>query len=293
MSKKETRGPSPSFTVGAIALAFLVTGYQTALLVHRAAVLSVVDKAVFPDTVYVYSPPEPVEVPPYREVRKSGAPGKYSPVVKKTRDAFSPRSYESFPFNPNEAGTEDLMRLGFTLSQAEAIAAYREKGGRFHRKEDFAKSFVVSDSIYRRLESYIRIPLLDLNRADSAAFDGLPGIGPYFAARMVALRDALGGYSCKEQLLDIYRFDEQRLSGIADLVTVGPSEPFRLWSAPEDSLALHPYIGRHAAHSIVLFRRTTPPSLWSVEELRKAGILSSDLSEKLSKCRLENPGLSP
>ena len=84
------------------------------------------------------------------------------------------RNVESFPFDPNTVSVEDLCRLGFSLKQAPSIDNYRRKGGRFRRKSDFAKSYVVSDSIYRRLEPYVDIPLVDLNEADSAAFDALP-----------------------------------------------------------------------------------------------------------------------
>lgn len=102
--------------------------------------------------------------------------------------AIVPRTYENFRFNPNVVSVNDLRRLGFSLKQAESIDNYRKKGGRFRRKEDFAKSYVVADSVYRRLEKYIDIPLLDINRADSAEFDALPGIGGYFAAKVVGVQ---------------------------------------------------------------------------------------------------------
>ena len=85
---------------------------------------------------------------------------------------------------------------------------------------------MVSDSVYKRLEAYIDIPLLDLNLADSADFDGLPGIGGYFASRMVEYRRRLGGYySYKEQLMDIYNFDKEKYDGLADLVTIAACPP--------------------------------------------------------------------
>ena len=179
------------------------------------------------------------------------------------------------------------MRLGFTLKQAESIENYRAKGGRFRRKSDFAKSYVVSDSIFRRLEPYIDIPLVDINTADSAAFDALPGIGPWFAARMVSFRKELHGYSCKEQLLDIYNFGQERYNGLQDLITVSPAEPYPLWSLPEDSLRLHPFIDRHAAHAIVLFRENSPAEDLTVDALAAAGILTPEAAAKLSRCRLK------
>lgn len=271
-------GPlSASFVTGAIALAFLVAGYQTALFMHRAAVLRIVAEAEHPDTVYVRAEDT---------VRRDAS---HAPAVQAVRRAYLPRTYESFRFDPNTVSVADLQRLGFSRKQAEAIEAYRRKGGRFRRKEDFAKSYVVADSVYGRLAPFIDIPLLDLNAADSAAFDDLPGIGPYYAARMAAYRRALGGYSCKEQLMDIRGFDAERYAGLQDLVTVGPSRPYPLWTAPEDSLALHPYIGRRAAHGIILYRDNHPRTDWTVEKLGKAGVLDADLADKLLRCRIEDP----
>ena len=182
----------------------------------------------------------------------------------------------------------DLRRLGFSLKQAESIDNYRKKGGKFRRKEDFAKSYVVADSVYRRLEKYIDIPLLDINRADSAEFDALPGIGGYFAAKMVEYRSRLGGYSCKEQLMEIYHLDNEKYSRFSDLITVGESRPFRLWTMPADSLKLHPYIRNwKTANAIVLYRDNNPRELWTVEGLRNAGILDNAAADRLSRCRIE------
>jgi competence protein ComEA len=182
------------------------------------------------------------------------------------------------------------VRLGFSEKQAQSIDNYRQKGGRFRRKSDFAKSFVVSDSVFRRLESYIDIPLLDINRADSAAFDALPGIGPYFAAKMVEYRGRLGGYSYPEQLMDIYHFDREKFDALKDLISCSPPEPYRLWQLPADSLRLHPYIGGwKQAKAIVLLREHSPAEELSVEAIRQAGILSEEDCGKLARCSIAAP----
>ena len=149
---------------------------------------------------------------------------------------------------------------------------------------------MVSDEIYRRLESFIDIPLTDINRADSAAFDALPGIGPYFAAKMVEQRRRLCGYSNPEQLLDIYNFGEDRYSKLKDLVCCSPPRPYPLWSLPADSLRLHPYIGGWAeARGIVRFRENSPPDSLSAEALGRAGILPADRAERLARCLIASP----
>lgn len=297
---------SSTFKTGAVSLAFMIIGFQVALFVHRTTVVGIISRSAHPDTVYIYK-----EVPPSGGTLPSGhaqsgavpaqprAAAQRNPAgrtVRETRaeataakvyERFAGRRYENFPFDPNTVSVEDLCRLGFTEKQAQAIDNYRSKGGRFRRKEDFAKSFVVADSVYRRLEPYITIPRIDINAADSAAFDGLPGIGPYFAARMVSYRESLGGYSFPEQLMDIYNFGEERYRGLSDLIECGPSEPFALWTLPADSLSRHPYIrDRRAARSIVLFRENTPVEQWSVEAIAAAGILPDSTAAKLLRCRI-------
>ena len=290
--KDKKSGLSESFVAGVIAIVFLLVGFQAALFIHRAAVMKIVSNRDEPDTVYVYetdriavtsdSPSQSVE-------RKSSV---HSPAAESVRRNLSRKRVENFMFDPNTVTVDDLCRLGFSLKQAQAIDNYRRKGGRFRRKADFAESFVVSDSIYRRLEPYIDIPLTDLNVADSSAFDALPGIGGWFASKIIEHRTALGGFSYKEQLMDIYRFDEEKFKALEDLVTVGPENvnPYPLWNLPADSLRHHPYIRNYeAARSIVLFRENTPKSRWTVADLASAGILSPDDASRLSRCAIAAP----
>ena len=236
------------------------------------------------------SPPSPSQqsskTPSYQQVRRSDA--SHSPVIQQVR--VSRKKVESFRFNPNTVSVEDLMRLGFSLKQAESIDRYRQKGGTFRRKSDFANSFVVADSVYDRLEKYIDIPLTDIIKADSASLDALPGIGPYLAAKIIEYRNKLGGYSYKEQLMDIYRFDRQKYEGLSDLITCSRPKPLRLWSLPADSLRLHPYIRSwQAAKAIVLYRENTPAPQRRVSALGdETGILPDSLALKLARCYIDS-----
>lgn len=351
-----------SFVTGAIALVFAVLGYQTALLVHYAAVTRIVARqdsllvaplgdgaasagvktadavfgsnhprssartadAVFgsnyPRSSATYAadatPAESGAVSAGLNMADAGLNSIRSPKVAASalpssgayrqgnknqrsaaraqqiyRDAVEKRAPESFRFDPNTASVEELMRLGFSQKQAQSIDNYRQKGGRFHRKEDFASSYVVADSVYRRLENYIDIPKLDINTADSAAFDALPGIGAYFARKMVEHRTRLGGYSYAEQLMDIHNFDQDRFDALKDLITLSrPAKPFRLWQMPVDSLAMHPYVGSATtARSIVFYRSHNPKEEYTVEGLQKAGILTPANAAKLSACFIARP----
>lgn len=287
-------GLSESFIVGVIAIVFLIMGYQTALFIHQAAVMKITANRDNPDTVYVRIPMSRDSTAGVSDSKDSGAEAEtvrryagHSPRARAVRDNVPRKTVETFRFDPNTVSVEDLCRLGFSPKQAQAIDNYRQKGGRFRRKEDFAKSYVVADSVFRRLESFIDIPLVDLNVADSAAFDALPGIGGWFATKMVEHRKALGGYSYKEQLMDIYRFDQEKFDGLKDLITVSPENavPYPLWTLPADSLRAHPYIRNlETAKAIVLYRENTPPDRWTIEALRDAGILTMEQYDRLSPC---------
>ena len=300
MKRNDDKRPSESFVAGVVALVFLIIGYQTAVFVHRAAVMKIVANRDEPDTVYIYPSSDNIvpstDIKGQDKLQKGNASvrknSSHSPRAEAVRENLPRKRVESFRFDPNTADEDTFCRLGFSPKQARSIINYRQKGGRFRRKEDFAGSYVVSDSIYRRLEPYIDIPLLDLNLADSAALDALPGIGGWFALKIMGHRERLKGYSYKEQLMDIWKFDSQKYDALADLVVVNPENitPYPLWTYPADSLRKHPYIRNYeTARAIVLYRETTPQTEWSVEKLSAAGILSESAAEKLSRCVIASP----
>ena len=292
-----------SFTVGAIALVFLIIGYQAAVFIHHAAKVKLAANRDRPDTVYVIDSalgrrllaemPEQVghDAPSVIAGRD-----RQSLVIRKNAEhsavakAAVPRRAESFRFNPNTVSLEDLQRLGFSEKQAQAIDNYRQKGGRFRRPSDFAKSYVVADSVYARLEKYIDIPKLDLNKADSTALLDLPGIGPWFAGRIAGYRKALCGYNSVEQLLEIKNFDRERLDGIRDLIKLSQPEPYPLWTLPEEELKKHPYVSAPEAHSIVLYRNHHGKEELTLGGLKKAGVLSEEHARKLEGCAIAPPG---
>ena len=297
--KKEKNKPTASFTTGAIALVFLIIGFEAALFVHKAAVTRLVANRDQPDTVYVYVEPEaaeeraapaeqnsrPMSTSPKeaRTVRKNAS---HSPEAVSVREKAAPRPVETFRFNPNTVSVEDLQRLGFSEKQALSIDNYRQKGGRFRRPSDFARSYVVADSVFARLEPFIDIPRIDINMADSTTLLTLPGIGPFFAGKMVQYRTQLGGYSTVEQLLEIWHFDEEKLSGMRDLITCSEAPAFTLWTLPEPELARHPHLSRSEAHGIVLFRQHHRPDECTLDGLHAAGILSDEHYRRLSLCRI-------
>ena len=69
-----------------------------------------------------------------------------------------------------------------------------------------------------------RKPLVfELNSADSIDLVQLYNIGPTIARRILKYRSLLGGFFCKEQLLEVYGIDSSRFSDIAPYLTVNRS----------------------------------------------------------------------
>ena len=63
-----------------------------------------------------------------------------------------------FAFDPNTITGDSLQLLGFSARQAQSILKYRNKGGKFRYREDFAKLYVVDSAVYAALEGYLLLP---------------------------------------------------------------------------------------------------------------------------------------
>ncbi len=61
---------------------------------------------------------------------------------------------------------------------------------------------------------------IDLNTADEAALDALPGIGPATAKAIVAYRESHGPFTSVDQLLEVRGIGPAKLDQLADLVRV-------------------------------------------------------------------------
>ena len=61
---------------------------------------------------------------------------------------------------------------------------------------------------------------LNLNTATQAELELLPGIGPVLAQAILDYRDSFGGFSAKEQLMEVSGIGEKRYATVEALITV-------------------------------------------------------------------------
>jgi len=173
----------------------------------------------------------------------------------------------AFAFDPNTVSRDSLLLLGFSPKQAAAIAKYRERSGGFRASADFLTLHIITEAQRKRLlplvfvasthNEYARPAVVELNTADTALLCTLPGIGPYFAQKIVDYREALGGYVATEQLLEIAHFGDERLQGLAGRIAVDACkvQPFELCEENHERMRRHPYIGAYTAHGIAQYIR--------------------------------------
>ena len=210
--------------------------------------------------------------------------------------------YELFQFDPNIATMEEFVRLGLSEGQAKVILRYRERGGVFREREDFKKIYVLSEGFYERVEKYIVISSLDeiydnppansavrkvtdINRADSAELIALPGIGPYYASRILSFRERVGGYLNTEQLLDIPGMDSARFSLFCNYITVDTTLVSKrdISALSVEELSHNPYIGSYKARAIMRLRDISNDGRIKLSDLIINNIINQELSKILKQ----------
>lgn len=206
------------------------------------------------------------------------------------------RSYEKRPdavlrpffFDPNTANSADFRRMGLPGWMARNIVRYRAAGGRFRRAEDFRKIYGLTDEQYAVLQPYIRLApadsargvprlflpradtdsvvrpfkypagvVVDLNRADTAELQKIPGIGSGIARLIAGYRQRLGGFYRIEQLGEI-NLDVGQLRAWFSIDTTAIRR-INLNRVGVDRLRRHPYFNFYQAKAIVEYRKKRGP----------------------------------
>ncbi|MCY1530077.1 comEA protein [compost metagenome] len=201
-----------------------------------------------------------------------------------------------FEFDPNQISLREWQELGLSAKQAQSIINYRNKGGKFYRPEDLKKMYTISSQMYKRLYPYIVIEtksvamsptlavkadwdkkptMVNVNLADSAMLDGIKGIGPVFASRILKYRKRLGGFYQKEQLREVYGIDSAKYEEIKTQILIDASVivKININTANFDDLRQHPYLKFKEINAIIQYRKQHG-NYGDIDDLKKVLILS-------------------
>ena len=145
---------------------------------------------------------------------------------------------------------------------------------RGHRLTD-----VEHDSVVARYQVKIRKgEHVVLNMADTTALKTIPGIGPYFARKVMEYGERLGGYVSVDQLDEIEDFP---LDAKDYLVIENPSpKKLNVNRLSLNELRRHPYINFYQARAITDYRRLHGP-LKSLDDLRLSKDFPPEVIERL------------
>ena len=120
---------------------------------------------------------------------------------------------------------------------------------------------------------------VQLNTADSTELVSLPGIGPYYARKIIQYREKLGGYAEKEQLMEIFGIDQERFNMFSGRITVDSTyiSKIDLKEATYEQLSGNPYIGGYLARSIIRFRESRRDMVTDLSALLMSNIIKIEL----------------
>ncbi len=132
--------------------------------------------------------------------------------------------------------------------------------------------------------SYSYTPMVcDLNYSDTTELKKLRGIGSFYAKKIVAYREELGGYHSLGQLLELYKMTPEKVDLFADKVVVDGSNlrKLRINTLTAQQLSMHPYLSFKLANAIVA-RREQGGAFANMKALESTGLVNAELSGKLA-----------
>lgn len=211
-----------------------------------------------------------------------------------------------FTFDPNQVGPEEMRELGFRDRTITIIQNYRTKGGQFRKPEDLRKIYGLRSDEYTRLAPYIAINLpqkeqreftpyskpsyqkpqqkaIDINTADTTAFQSLYGIGSKLAARIVNFRSKLGGFYSIEQVGETYGLPDSTFQSIKPFLKLQSKNLIKINvnTASVEQLKAHPYIGNKLAY-LILKKRKETGFIGNIEDLKSVVAETTDIYEKVA-----------
>ncbi len=178
--------------------------------------------------------------------------------------------------------TEDFARLyGLTVAQYQRLKPYirikqevmaadvvgQGKGANAQRYDNASKEnkAAVASSQRQYAEKLTATdPKVDINKADTTLLKRIPGIGPFFARKIVELRKQRKMFVAVEELLTIRNFPEISLAYMKVSRTF---TSLRINAMTLAELQAHPLLTRSQANEVMAYRRSSG-RIKSIDELR-------------------------
>lgn len=217
-------------------------------------------------------------------------------------------------FDPNTVSFDQLQKMGLNKRSASIWIKYTSKGGHFKKAEDVLKIYGLPEVWFAQAKSYIQIQAkadleaakpeksnyssfegkkfskkgtqpcvpIDVNTADTAAWQSLRGIGKVLANRIIKFREKLGGFYQVDQVKETFGLADSVFQKIRPCLQLNAPtlKPLLINQASFNELAGHPYLGFKAAKAIMNWKDQHGP-FGKMEDLEALVALEPAKLEKL------------
>lgn len=200
-------------------------------------------------------------------------------------------------FDPNEYQEEDWLKLGLSRKQVDVVLNFSKQG--LKSNNDLEKIFVISSDLFDLIKDSTFYPefeakkqfeplpekefiKVDINTADIENLKSIPGIGDFYAKKIIEYREELGGYCDTKQLLEIWKFNSEKYDEVSENIILNKKD-LRLIdinSCSIDELKSHPYISYKVANSIVKMRLASG-NYNQIEDILESKLIDRELFSKI------------
>ena len=167
---------------------------------------------------------------------------------------------------------------------------FKQKGGKFYKKEDLKKIYSISDELYNKLEPYIsierdenEISIIELNSATKEQLKKIRGIGEKTAERLIVYRTQLGGYSNLNQLDDVYGLDSTIKNNKTTYFIINTEvlSKIRINNITFKELLYHPYCDYNTTKKIINYREMHGDFI-SIEQILENNLIKAKQYRKIA-----------
>ena len=195
---------------------------------------------------------------------------KVTPINIKVDDKVKPEiKKELFYFDPNYINKKDLAKLGFSDKEANTFMNFRNKGGKFFKKEDVKKVYSVTNKLYTEIEPFIKFKeeeknnssgesiVVKLNSDKAYQLEKGLDVSKKISYRILNYRTKLGGFHSISQLYEVYGLDSLQIIKMKDKIVLDKIDliKVKINSATFKELVNHPYLSFSDVKKIVNYRQ--------------------------------------
>ncbi|MEY3398949.1 MAG: hypothetical protein RL220_1543 [Bacteroidota bacterium] len=205
-------------------------------------------------------------------------------------------------FNPDTASLKTWMNYGLDRKQANTVVKYLKSGGQLRSRKDLLKIKIIDTSTFENISPFLDLPdslekrdytgipnevkqseslIIDINTADTAELKLLPGIGSYFARKIVEYRNRLGGFYDLEQIREVKGLKPETFDIIKPHVQVKAGTWKKIdVNGFDETHFNHPYLNKTQIRTLAAWREKHGPYV-SAEQIKQAAMLSDSEIIKL------------